>query len=525
MEWFKDSGQFGKVVGIISVNSSEFVDEIFRCDQEYQVCTPLRSANDVSRIVASGVDKIIQPDNSTGWCQKDITLNYSNSPSLILFSSGTTGEAKGILLSQTCISSTAQRLIDIMEITDEIQEYIGVPVYYSFGMGRCRAVSAVGGKFYLPPNGFDPAEIASMLKNGEINAISAVPTLWRLFFQNESLIGNYGSGVRWIEIGSQYMSRQEKETLKRIFPNARIIQHYGLTEASRSTFLKIHETEGEALESVGRGYKPVEIKLSNDNRIMIKGPNLGREMLTGDESRPIPDQEGWLTTSDIGELRDGLLLYKGRADHIINYGGIKVDPEAIERQIHSLLNISQDLAVGGIPDEIRGEKLLVVYTADCNLSRDTIQSAVLSATENVGLLGSAAVEIRNIASIPETDTGKIQRGELKNQPAIHSANGNMNSNTKTRIIQSTGSELESDYTPPRSPIEEEVVRIWEETLGIDRVGVKNNFFALGGDSLSATRAVSRINEAFGIELSVGQLLESPTVRAVATCVFEHERYQ
>jgi len=64
------------------------------------------------------------------------------------------------------------------------------------------------------------------------------------------------------------------------------------------------------------------------------------------------------------------------------------------------------------------------------------------------------------------------------------------------------------------------VRIWEEILGIDRVDANDSFFAVGGDSLSATRALSRSNETFRIEMPVRQLLESPSARAVAVRVFE-----
>jgi acyl carrier protein len=106
-----------------------------------------------------------------------------------------------------------------------------------------------------------------------------------------------------------------------------------------------------------------------------------------------------------------------------------------------------------------------------------------------------------LAELPLTPGGKVDRAALPSP-------------------QSTRRELESAYVSPQGPIEEKLVRILEETLGVDGVGVNDNFFALGGDSLSATQAVSSINGAFGIEFPVRQLLESPSARAVATRVFE-----
>lgn len=128
-----------------------------------------------------------------------------------------------------------------MEMTSEIKEYVGIPVNYSFGFGRCRAISLVDGKFYVPEK-FDPLEIVRMLEADEINAISAVPSLWRVLLSFSDLITQeLAKKVYWIEIGSQYMAAEEKLKLAELFPNAKIVQHYGLTEASRTTFLKIHE--------------------------------------------------------------------------------------------------------------------------------------------------------------------------------------------------------------------------------------------------------------------------------------------
>jgi acyl-CoA synthetase (AMP-forming)/AMP-acid ligase II len=129
----------------------------------------------------------------------------TDTPAQISFSSGTTGRPKALLLSHRALNDVVTRINDAMGVTDEIREYIGVPVTFSFGFGRARAVAVAGGQSYLPPNGFDPTEIGRMLKAGEINAISAVPTLWRVLLAHPEVIGQAGDKVRWIEIGSQYM--------------------------------------------------------------------------------------------------------------------------------------------------------------------------------------------------------------------------------------------------------------------------------------------------------------------------------
>ena len=191
------------------------------------------------------------PSDHLGWYKGEAyTPQYLDSAAQLLYTSGTEGTSKGVVISHKALANTTERLIKVMKMTSEIREYIGVPVNFSFGFGRCRAVSCVGGEFFLPSNGFNPIEISEMLEKDEINAISAVPSLWRLVLETPELFAETGKKVRWIEIGSQYMSANEKRQMKSIFPNAIIVQHYGLTQASRSTFLEIHKEETH-LESVG----------------------------------------------------------------------------------------------------------------------------------------------------------------------------------------------------------------------------------------------------------------------------------
>jgi len=264
-----------------------------------------------------------------------------------------------------------------MNVDSSIKEYIGVPVTYSFGLGRCRAVAAAGGCFYIPENGFNPVEIKKMLDSDEINAISAVPSLWRMILESPDSIGVSGLKVKWIEIGSQYMSRMEKEKMKSLFPNAKIIQHYGLTEASRSTFLGISSTEGKHLESVGKAYGEVKINISDDNRIMLQGPNLAMGLITNQKIVPIVDENYWLITNDNGHIEDGYLYFDGRSDDIINFGGIKINPEQLQQNLDKRLPAQNTIAISRIADSLRGDGIFIAVEKKCPLDLSTIKESVL----------------------------------------------------------------------------------------------------------------------------------------------------
>src|SRR5690606_24165748 len=220
-------------------------------------------------------------------------------------------------------------------------------------------------------------EVADMLRRGEINAISAVPSLWRTVLEAEEAFVGLGAEVRWIEIGSQYMSRAEKEGLRRLFPNAKIVQHYGLTEASRSTLLLIHHAQGDELESVGRALGEVEVSLTSDRRIRIRGPHVTCAVLSDGVWQDPRDTEGWLTTSDLGREEKVVLYFEGRADVVINCAGIKLAPERLEEGGRRRTGISEGVAVGRVPDRIRGDGILLACTPQTSGSAQVLLEALV----------------------------------------------------------------------------------------------------------------------------------------------------
>ena len=479
-----------EVVGLVAVNSPAFVEASFAAQAAGQITVPLRSEGDHARIAAASVTRIVAPAAGSGWGRLPYTPPHDDAVAQILFTSGTTGEAKGIALTNANIADTTQRLTAVMGLDASVREYVGVPVYYSFGIGRCRAVSAAGGAWYIPPRGFDPIEIAAMLKAGEINAISAVPTLWRLVLAAPDAIAPYASVVKWIEIGSQPMSRAEKEGLKALFPAAVIVQHYGLTEASRATFLSIHAHSGAALDSVGVATGAAEVKLSADQRIMIRGPHVAPLALTGAGYRTLTDPDGWLTTEDLGALEDGQLIFRGRADDLINCGGVKILPDALEAAIRADLGLAGGLAVARLPDPLRGDAILVAFVPQGGLDAGAVQAAALRAAEQIGLQAAGALKVLEIAEIPVTDTGKVRRQTLADLYASPPP--------------TTTASADGQPAGDLMGLEGQLLAIWREALGRDDVTVSQGFYDVGGDSLSAVGVALGMEKAgFPPELAHG----------------------
>lgn len=463
--------------GIVSENSIDYVKSMISVMKSGDVAVPLRGTDDLDRIQAASVSQVITPAAGGGWLGGDFGLPENDSLALISFTSGTEGSPKGVMLTHNNLANAIQRLNTVMEVDENIREYIGVPVYHSFGFGRCRAVAAANGEFFIPDNGFNPAEIGMMLKQGEINAISAVPSLWRVLLANQDLIGRFGKRVQWIEIGSQYMSRSEKEELKCLFPEARIVQHYGLTEASRTTLLEIHKAEGDALESVGRALQGVAVKLTEEGRIAIWGKHVACQYLIEGRQVTLRDEQGWFHTKDLGELEDGHLYYKGRADDIINCGGIKVNPDTLETKIYARIGYGNGLAVCRKSDPLRGEGFLVAITPDVQVDPHTLREAVLQATQECGVNAGNAIALIQVESLPKTATGKIQRRQLAEWYATQAQETNPIPTSKTQ-----GTPLQIAFC---------------RALNLPQANSQDTFVALGGDSLSYVQLSMEVEKYLG----------------------------
>lgn len=471
------SGQ--AVLSIPAENTLGFLERVFACWAEGRLFAITRDPASLQDL-GLPIEALPPVDvASGGWGRFAHQPRLSDDPAQIVFSSGTEGRAKAILLSHRNLADVVMRLNAAMDVTAEIREYVGVPVTYSFGLGRARAVAAAGGAFFLPER-FDPVQIRDMLAEGQINAISAVPSLWRQVLMAPGGIGAEGRKVRWIEIGSQYMAAADKMALRELFPNARIIQHYGLTEASRTTFLDISAAPEAVLESVGEAQGSVALRITGEGAIAIRGDHvaLGR-IMPGGRIQPLADAECWLETRDRGEIRDGRLWYLGRLDDQINLAGVKLAAEGLEEEIRRLVPAAgSHVAIAPVPDPLRGEAVLLAIEEAAHELAALVEDAALLALRRrgvqVGQGANGALKVLLLDRLPRTATDKIQRRLL---PGLWR-------NHQGRAEAATAvADMAADLTPQ----EARLAAVWARVVGEARFAPEAGFYDLGGDSLSSVQ--------------------------------------
>lgn len=338
----------------------------------------------------------------------------------ILFTTGTTGKPKGVPLTFKNEATAARNINEFIGNTKEDIELLALPVSHSFGLGRVRCCFAKGSTLILLGSFANVKKIYKTIEEEHVTGFTMVPASWRYLQKlSGNKLGDYAQQLNYIEMGSAFFSADEKKELADLLPNTRVCMHYGLTEASRSTFMEFHE-DILHLDSVGKPSPHTDIKIIDENgcecqyqtegEICIKGEHVTRGYLD------IPNNDvfwgEYFRTGDWGyKNKDGYIYLISRKKDLINVGGKKVSPIEVEEQLLKIDGI-EDCACIGVSDEdnVLGEvvKAFIVKSHNSTLTFEDIEKQLIGKLEPYKL----PVYYQWIDQIPKTQNGKIQRNAL-----------------------------------------------------------------------------------------------------------------
>jgi acyl-coenzyme A synthetase/AMP-(fatty) acid ligase/acyl carrier protein len=220
---------------------------------------------------------------------------------------------------------------------------------------------------------------------------------------------------------------------------------------------------------------------------------VGRPELTAERFLETPYGRLYRTGDVVRWRADGELEYLGREDEQVKIRGYRVELGEIEGVLlgSGLLREAAVLA----REQAGGGKRLVAYVvwqegaaADLELLRDALRRRLPEY-----MVPSAWMELE---SLPLNASGKVDRQRLPEPP-------------------DAGPGSHAEYEPPGTPVEEILAGIWQEVLRLERVGVHDNFFDLGGDSITGMRVISRVRQAFEVPISIAVIFTGPTVAQLA----------
>ena len=407
----------GKIVHLISPEISEInlSNQLKSSDSEAIICSNTVKKN-LSKFVSIKIP-FFEFEDIRSQSTQDKKNIKTNNLAYLIYTSGTTSEPKGVAISHVMIEFTTKNIIKVLGYSDLDVDVLPLPLYHSFGLGCFHTSLYVGSTLVLLKNANNLEHILQSLEKNNATTLAIIPaTLTKLLKLDRSVLENYFTNIRLIITNSTPIPKNTVQNFKEILKNGHLATYYGLTEASRSTFM-IFEKNNEREESVGRVAPEIEIKIvskDNDNlgmgEIWIKGNNVIKKYWNNTEAdKNIVDR--WLQTGDIGYFdKENYLFLKGRNDDIINIGGEKIVPREIEEVVMQIAGV-EEVAAFGIKHEIFGQviKLNVVKAKDSDLDKFVILTHCLKNLEKF----KVPSKIDFVESIPKTDYGKVKRFMLK----------------------------------------------------------------------------------------------------------------
>ncbi len=341
----------------------------------------------------------------------------------IIFTTGTTGEPKGVTLSHKNISAAALNINTFIKNSPDDVEMLALPISHSFGLGRLRCALSYGQTVVILGSFANMKRFFRFMEEFKVTGFGMVPASWAMIKKlSGEKIADYKNQLHYIEIGSAPMPIPDKKLLIGLLPDTRICMHYGLTEASRSAFMEFHE-EADRLDTIGKQSPNMYIKICDDNGNTVPDNAEGEICVKGDAVTKgyylLPEVNAssyfgeYFRTGDWGVRdKDGYLKLCSRKKELINVGGKKVSPMEVEQVLSELNFIDECVCVGmADPEEIMGEvvKAFVVTSEPSKIVKEEINGLIAGKLEDYKV--PAAYEV--IDAIPKTSSGKIQRLQLK----------------------------------------------------------------------------------------------------------------
>lgn len=361
-------------------------------------------------------------------------LKSSCDPAVILYSGGTSGDPKGILLSNINFNALALSCHKMIEQSGEKESILAIlPIFHGFGLGVCiHTTLCCGMRVVLIPN-FSPKDFGSLLHKHKISIVCGVPSLFESLTKTK-MGKNDLSKLKCAISGGDFMSKDLKNKVDEYFhehgSSAEVRVGYGLTEASAAICVT---PTGEYRESsIGVPFPDTYIKVvrvgthdevpyGEDGEICISGPTVMMGYLNNLEEtiqtlQIHKDGRTWLHTGDIGSMdKEGFIYFKQRVKRIIISNGYNLYPSYIETIINSHPDVFTSTVIGiPHPKKVQVAKAYIVLKDGVNASKDIEKSIRLYCEKNLAKYSLPAVyEFRN--SLPKTLVGKVAYRELEKE--------------------------------------------------------------------------------------------------------------
>lgn len=436
----------------------------------------------------------------------------------VYFTSGSTGTPKGIAGRLKGIDHFVRWEINTLGLGPKTRVSQFTTASFDAFLRDMFVPLCTGGTACVPSDResiLDTRNLIDWIDDQQINLIHCVPSLFRTVLNEELKPENFRSLKHILLSGEPLLPSDVKRWTSVFGDRVQLVNLYGPTETTMTKFFYFVQPSDSERRSIPIG-KPMEgaraLVLDEKGNVCPPGKvgeihirtpfrslgYYGQPELTSEVfiKNPFSQAPGDIIykTGDLGRLlEDGNFEFLGRRDQQVKIRGVRIELGEIE----SLLREHPSLKDAAVVDreDTSGHKYLCAYVVFEGEDQTAALRDFLAASLPDYMVPAAFVALDKL---PRTINGKVDRRAL---PATAQSAINMNT-----------------YVAPRTPVEVTLAEIWTRLLGIEQVGINDNFFQIGGHSLLATQLLSRVRESFNVALPLRSLFDTPTVAGLALTI-------
>jgi acyl-CoA synthetase (AMP-forming)/AMP-acid ligase II len=426
---------------------------------------------------------------------------------MLLPTSGTTSRPKIVPLTHANICASAFAAGKALALTENDRCLNILPLFFGHGINATIMTSLAAGASIVCTPGYDASRFFDWLTAFRPTWYSAVPTMHQAILAEAHRYERATDYCfRFIRSGSAPLPPRIFAELEQTF-DCPVIEFYGMTEVASAPVAcnPLPPCQRKA-GSVGL---PVDLDVAildeesgaflptgQTGHIVVRGSSL----MSGYDGNPAATEDAfagdWFKTGDQGLFDgDGYLYLVGRSKEIINRGGEKVAPREVDDVLLEHPAVAE-AATFAVPHPTLGEDVaaVIVLRAGVAATPTDIRQFISRRVANFKVPRQVLI----VSEIPKGPTGKVARIGLAAKLGLASPEANP-----------------SAFVAPRTPLEKVLAGLWAELLQVERVGIHDDFFSLGGDSLLVTAVLASVHELMKIDLDLSRFFEGPTVAETA----------
>ena len=352
---------------------------------------------------------------------------------VLLFTAGTTGLPKAVMLSHASFTSFMLMSMDPPDPDTEESTILTLPLYHVAGLQAALA-GVFGGRTIILQHQFEPHEWMALVQKHRVERALIVPTMLKQLLDHPEFDRHDLSSLRVVTYGGASMPPSLIERALPLLPGVQFINAFGQTETGSTIAMvppedhvlsgppELVEKRRKRLSSIGRPLPDVEVRIVQEDgqdiplgetgEIVARGPRLMRGYWGQPDATADTVHDGWLYTGDLGyQDEDGYIYLSGRAKDFIKRGGEMVAPEEVEHILHACPGV-EECAVIGLPDETWGERVVAVVVSTPGV--ELPEESLLDACQGLARF-KRPEQVIFVGELPRNSLGKVLKNQLRAQ--------------------------------------------------------------------------------------------------------------